>query len=430
MIWSIRDVLICCFDIYILNDLEKSFFDYRKYSFKVYLFIYVGISIIIWSINNLSIISINMIGIPICYIFFSILAFQGSVWKKIILSYCYYMLEVAPKFIFAIATNVYRVYEKTVVFENEIEKTILLILIKVFMFLFVKCIGRNVNRQVMYNKTLIIVLLLPVATIVMLGSIYYVQVPLEDINRIMLSVSIVLLLLTNISIFIICDRLVENAEKTQKLERLYQKSKAKNNNYKYLYKVVEEHETFLHDINRFVQTSGRLLLKGEIEEAVTILEHIGIRIKNIYEYKYCSDILLNSILSERKFMADNKQIRFEVEIDPAISVKFIDDLDLISIIGNLLDNAIEAAESVKSSPFVRCKLYMANNGNFLVMEFQNNFLFPPKMGKEGYISSKKDSGNHGVGLHTVEKLVKQYGGVMRIQINEDKFGVNIAISAQ
>lgn len=45
--------------------------------------------------------------------------------------------------------------------------------------------------------------------------------------------------------------------------------------------------------------------------------------------------------------------------------------------------------------------------------------------KERYISTKRDSGSHGIGLHTVKKLVERYGGIMRIVAGEQEFSVEI-----
>ena len=45
--------------------------------------------------------------------------------------------------------------------------------------------------------------------------------------------------------------------------------------------------------------------------------------------------------------------------------------------------------------------------------------------KDRYISTKRDSGSHGIGLHTVKKLVERYGGIMRIVTGEREFSVEI-----
>ena len=103
---------------------------------------------------------------------------------------------------------------------------------------------------------------------------------------------------------------------------------------------------------------------------------------------------------------------------------------MISIVGNLLDNAIEAAEKVEKNKYVICKMYMGNEGHLLVMEFYNSYVLPLIKERERYISTKRNSENHGIGLHTVEKLVEKYGGVMRIEAGEEEFSVKIIFTVK
>lgn len=431
MIWMIRDILVCCFQVYMLNDLGRSYLTYNNSPNLLRFLNYAIIISVIWKINGLESTIGNMIGVPICYVVVLLLVFQGSIWKKVILSFCFYMLAIAPEFMFASVTNAYGVHGHPDAFQNEMEKTLAIILMKLVTFLFVKCIGqirRKRNYQSIENKTFTVLLMLPAATIIILGSIYYAHIPLTGVNKIVLPSSTFLLLLTNVVTFSIFDRLIENAEKARKMERLYQKSRAEIENLKYLSKIDDEHKAFLHDVSRFARTAGELVVKGEIKEAMAILTQIGTRIQNIREFQYSSDALLNSILSERKFVADSKGIRYHVDIEGGLNIKAMEELDVISIVGNLLDNAIEAAGKVEDSPYAECKMYMATGGNFLMMEFQNNFKIQPQIGKEGYISSKREPGSYGVGLHTVEKLVKQYNGIMKTEINGRTFKVSLAFS--
>lgn len=79
----------------------------------------------------------------------------------------------------------------------------------------------------------------------------------------------------------------------------------------------------------------------------------------------------------------------------------------------------------RAKKYVICNMYMGNENHFLVMEFRNNYIVPLIKEKERYISTKRDSGSHGIGLHTVKKLVERYGGIMRIVAGEQEFSVEI-----
>ena len=104
---------------------------------------------------------------------------------------------------------------------------------------------------------------------------------------------------------------------------------------------------------------------------------------------------------------------------------FLEELDMISIVGNLLDNALEAAEKTKDGRYVECRMYMGNEEHFLVMEFCNGYVVPLLKDKDRYISTKRDADSHGIGLHTVGKLVKKYAGIMRVEVGEQEFSVKL-----
>ena len=72
-------------------------------------------------------------------------------------------------------------------------------------------------------------------------------------------------------------------------------------------KVNEDNRAFLHDINKFICTEpvdGR----RRNQEVKEIMEHLGVRIQSLQKGVYCEHPILNSILCERKFLAESKNI--------------------------------------------------------------------------------------------------------------------------
>ena len=190
-------------------------------------------------------------------------------------------------------------------------------------------------------------------------------------------------------------------------------------------KVNEDNRAFLHDINKFICTVAGLIEEGENQEVKDIMEHLGVRIQNLQKSVYCEHPILNTILCERKFLAESKDISYRITLGNDLRLDFLEELDLISIVGNLLDNALEAAEKTEDGRYVECRMYMGNAGHFLVMEFCNGYVVPLLKDKDRYISTKRDADSHGIGLHTVGKLVKKYAGIMRVEAGEREFSVKL-----
>lgn len=388
----LRDVLVCSLQVWMLNDFGKNMFPYRVGSLWKRIGVYFAAALCIFIANHMGTTLFNITIIPVSYTIAAIIIFQGSKWKKVIMACCYYMLAIIPEFLFAAITEAYGVTGTANEFQSELEKTLAILLMKTMTFLLVKCINqitRKKNYLTIENKLFTVLLTLPIATIIIFMCIYYSHISFTGVNRIMIPIGAALLLMTNICIFAVFDKLIERSEEVKKMELLYQKSKAENINQKYINKVNEDKRAFLHDVNKFLCITANLIENGKNLELDNMVRHLGIRIQEMKNYSCCADPVLNSILCERKFVAESKGILYKIKLGNNLRTDFIEDLDLISIVGNLLDNAIEAAEKTEKDKYVICNMYMGNENHFLVMEFRNNYIVPLIKEKERYIKYKK-----------------------------------------
>ena len=303
----IRDYLICLLQMYLLEDLEKNILPYRRERFWEKFLVYCIAALAMFGTNRLESSILNMVMIPVIYMIASMVVFRGNIWKKLVTVCCYYVLAIIPEFLFAALTNAYGVTGASEGFRTETEKTLALLLMSTMTFLFIKCINQVTRKRdylTIENKTFTVLLMLPTATIVMLGCMFYSHTSFEGMNRVMVPVGASLLLMTNIFIFTVFDRFVEKSEEVKKMDRLYQKSRAEIANLQYMNKVNEDNRAFLHDINKFICTVAGLIEEGENQEVKDIMEHLGVRIQNLQKSVYCEHPILNSILCERKLSFD------------------------------------------------------------------------------------------------------------------------------
>lgn len=270
----VRDFLICLLQMYLLEDLEKNMLPYRRENFLGKFLVYFVIALVMLGINHLESSIFNMVMIPVTYMIVSMVVFRGNIWKKLVIVCCYYVLAIIPEFLFATLTNAYGVTGASEGFGTEIEKTLALLLMSTMTFLFIKCINQVTRKRdylTIENKTFTVLLMLPTATIIILGCVFYSNISFEGMNRVMVPVGASLLLLTNIFIFSVFDRFVEKSEEVKKMARLYQKSRAEIANLQYMNKVNEDNRAFLHDINKFICTVAGLMEEGENQEVKEII---------------------------------------------------------------------------------------------------------------------------------------------------------------
>ncbi|BCN29464.1 hypothetical protein bsdtb5_07590 [Anaeromicropila herbilytica] len=202
------------------------------------------------------------------------------------------------------------------------------------------------------------------------------------------------------------------------MERKHYDSIEKNN---------REHMSYLHDIERYLRTIGTLAQTENNTKVVLLLEEMNIQIQNISKNIYSNNSILNSIFNERVSQCHIEKISFDVYIEPNLKTDLIDDLDLISMIGNLLDNAIEATSKCKDNRSVYVRMFMANE-KFLVLRIENTYSIKPKKFGNSFITVKSDRKNHGIGINRVNQLADKYGGFLQTEMKDNIFITSLILS--
>ena len=96
--------------------------------------------------------------------------------------------------------------------------------------------------------------------------------------------------------------------------------------------------------------------------------------------------------------------------------------DLGVVIGNLLDNAIEAAAQTNDR-WIHLKMEYTKGR--LLLKMSNSYTGKVNYVGNRIVTSKKDASNHGMGLRSVERVVKKFDGEMELSHNENVFEVMI-----
>ena len=107
-------------------------------------------------------------------------------------------------------------------------------------------------------------------------------------------------------------------------------------------------------------------------------------------------------------LARDKGIHMEIHCTHSSDIG-IADIDICSILGNLLDNAIEACEKI-DTPDRKIVVDIHEKAGFLIVKITNSITeLTPVIKKIGF-TSKTDTANHGIGLRMVERICTKYDG--------------------
>lgn len=165
-----------------------------------------------------------------------------------------------------------------------------------------------------------------------------------------------------------------------------------------------------HDYHNHLQVMKAQLAAGRTREARQYLDDLEQALDRVDSTVKSGNLMADAILNSKLTLAGKKGIRVNCKAVLPASLS-IEDVDLCVLLGNLLDNALEACEKIPPDQrFLR--IYMAVNGSQLYISVQNSAKEELNFNERNYISQKR--GRHGLGMKRVKALTDKYDGYLTL----------------
>lgn len=208
------------------------------------------------------------------------------------------------------------------------------------------------------------------------------------------------------------DRLCTTYQELFEQQQLHSEYEQKEIHYLELERTQKEIRKIKHDIkNQLLELNLQMSCNndcGTKDESLLLLEQIQQQLEHASDHVYTSCPVVDAILMEKCRRAKEAGIKVKHSINISKKLKMKRG-DMGIILGNLLDNAIEAAEK-ESEPKIFIK--MVQNRGQLMIEIRNTCRSD---GKIDWKSTKKEKRKHGIGIKSVAKVVEQYNGRLQLQ---------------
>lgn len=199
-------------------------------------------------------------------------------------------------------------------------------------------------------------------------------------------------------------------DKMQKQFEYYQSKQADEERIKSIYHDMKNHLLVLQN-------------KENTEESQKMIKELQNQIESYENYEHTGNSFLDIIIKDKLKIAKEKQIDLIVVIDFK-DIDFIEPLDISTIFGNAIDNAIEGVEKVSNEN--RVILVKAGKvNNFISIVVENNYNENEKL--ENRRTTKKDTFLHGYGISNIKNAVEKYNGTCTITRENGKFTLKILI---
>ena len=186
----------------------------------------------------------------------------------------------------------------------------------------------------------------------------------------------------------------------------------------------KEMRGYKHDFHHHLQALKGQLEAGEVDRALAYIEQLDNQLMNVDTLLKTGNVSLDAILSAKIAQAKAENIAVTVKANVPDQLT-ISDLELSIIIGNLLDNAIEACRTVTGERFIR--IFISMKGNMLYFSMLNGA--GAKRKKTGSLFATHKDGVHGFGLRRAEAILEEHGGWVKYNSEDGAFTSEFLVPA-
>ena len=291
--------------------------------------------------------------------------------------------------------------------------------------LFTKAKRFNIKNE-NFKLSFISIFLLPIASILIMFLFLRCCYQIKDTGFYIITlITAIVLTFANIAIFYIIDKQNDLIKTKEKLLFTETHINSQIAHYEELYRHQTELRTFRHNIkNIFISLMG-IIKEGDTEKTLyamqsnlDILDEMN---KNIVNTGHpITDAILQSKLHD----ADSKNIKLNISTKLTEKI-VVDELELGIVLGNALDNAIEATEKVIEASEKTILFDMITTAERIIITIENPVdrnINPDKL-----TTTKMDKLNHGHGINSIKTIAKKYDGVAEFTCSDGKFVTNINI---
>ncbi|MCL2199270.1 MAG: GHKL domain-containing protein [Defluviitaleaceae bacterium] len=412
---SILSLFTSILTIFAYKNMIEIFFEKRRTNDKVIIFSYI----LFWAITRIEYFfftsSFTNTLVPVIGLFLVTLNYKSLLIKKIAAVCCIHLVRIT-----ILVVIVHFMYIFPNFFTNEGEVGIISHFVIFIVSLLLRYFKNIKNDSIDLPIVWIPALIFPISLIFGLGFISF-NVPHYD-----MFIEVALFVGVSFTTFYLYDRLSAAYQNKLKSALHAQEKEYYFSQCQVMQESVEQVKSIRHDIKIHLAT-----IKGYSSKinAGEITEYINNLLGDISESEVYSDtgnIAFDSIINFKLKNAKDENIKPDIRllIPPALNIEVA---DIVTIIGNLLDNALDAVSKVEDR---RIKLDIEYSRESLFIQVENTFDGVVKYDNntaDKRVSTRKSGGEHGHGLKNIRKSVEKYNGHIDITHDENIFTATVLL---
>lgn len=190
--------------------------------------------------------------------------------------------------------------------------------------------------------------------------------------------------------------------------------------------VMEKNRQLSYDLKNHLIVLKNYEKEGNYEGIRNYLKEIEQEYFEIKVRTWTGNPLADMLIEQKRALAEREGVTsFTIQAVPISEWPFHDS-ETCSLLGNLLDNAIDACKRMDNEKDRWISIIIESQKKFLFIKIRNSIDETPIMKGGRPICVKSDKRKHGYGLKSVERIVDKYEGIISYQIKDNIFQANLS----
>ncbi len=362
--------------------------------------------------------SMGLILIACIFILSCNISLKTALFHAFILSFLWMLVEIITGFILSkTSINQFDIYFIT---GNIITKIVLYILVQA-----IKCYKKIQNNIALPFRDWAFLSIIPLSSIFIIHNTFYLSYK-SDKNTFFL-ITAILLFIINYITYSIYDKLSKQMDIEKKNLLYEQEINLCNKQSIERESAYQDTRRVRHDLNNYLLDLKLSLQQNQMSVALEKIDII-LQQNRIYRNEIChsGNLAIDSLINHKFSFSQKKDIDFRCNVTCPSELPF-NSADLCVMLGNLIDNSLEALSKLNSNnKFINIKINYSKE--ILTIVVENPFHGNIKINSKGDIlTTKTDTYSHGLGITSIKRIVEKYNGELEILHNNGIFQASVLL---
>ena len=196
-----------------------------------------------------------------------------------------------------------------------------------------------------------------------------------------------------------------------------------------LYQNMQENDMrrrrYLHDYKNQLGCIQGMLEAGRMQEALVYIKELNGSIRKGEDHVDTKHLVVNTVLNQKYLYAQERGITMVMAVNDLSSLSMSRE-DIVTLLVNLLDNAIEACEKLDENKMIRFKMILEEGG--LTVSVRNPVAEPVVVKGKVIATTKGEKDRHGLGFLNIQSVIEKNQGTSVMECRDGWFCFSAMIS--